>query len=82
MSVFSHNITLPVPGPRRTDPAHLDQGLADFSIKGQTAIHQVLQAIQSLYRIASTQFCLQRIEAIIDYTKMNGHGGYVLIKLY
>lgn len=37
MSVFSHNITLPVPGPGRTDPAHLDQGLADFSVKGQTA---------------------------------------------
>ena len=37
MSVFSSNITLPVPGPRRTDPAHLDQGLADFSVKGQAA---------------------------------------------
>lgn len=34
--VFSQ-YNLPVPGPRRTDPAHLDQGLADFSVKGQTA---------------------------------------------
>lgn len=36
MSVFPLNITLPIPGPR-TDPAHLDQGLADFPVKGQTA---------------------------------------------
>lgn len=37
MSVFSHNITLPVPGPRRTDPAHLDQGVSRFFCKAQTA---------------------------------------------
>ena len=57
-------------------------GVSRFFCKRPDSKYIRFYRLTSLCTGFCTQFCLQHAEAITDYTKLNGHGGYVLIKLY
>lgn len=61
-SLYNH----PTSGPRWTDPVHLNQGLANFSVKSQ--IVNTLGLASYMVSVATSQPCLQSTNAAIDYT--------------